>query len=325
MRAELEALVHELKHLRQDGVESIYLADGTLENLRRAVAILRENNPAPPPASEPVRRGSSGRVDTNPLPPQERATAEDLKAHWTPTNNPTASSPGRAATLAENDGVAPIPPPPKVPLPSGDTKSERWERLRELVLGDLICQEHVREGKQIVFGVGSVDAEIFFCGEAPGAEEENQGEPFVGPAGQLLTKIIQAMGLSRERVYIGNIMNWRPEMPTPFGNRPPTGEEMAYCLPYLKAQVAVVRPKIIVALGKTAVDGLLGPDPKRRMGQIRGRWFEFEGIPLVPTFHPSYLLRNNTKETKRQVWEDMLEVMRRLEMPISAKQEQYFR
>jgi DNA polymerase len=325
MRAELLALVHELKHLRQDGVETIYLGDDTLSQLREAVARYREKYPsAAAPASAPAGSGAATSAPVS-LPPEQRATAADLKAHWTPTNDPmeTAKKEREAANDTKGE-IAPIPPPPKVALPTKGTKEERWKRLRELVLGDLICQEHVRDGKQIVFGVGSVDASIFFCGEAPGAEEENQGEPFVGPAGQLLTKIIQAMGLSRQTVYIGNIMNWRPEMPTPFGNRPPTPEEMAYCLPYLKAQLAVVQPKVIVALGKTAVDGFLGPDPKRRMGQIRGQWTEFEGIPLIPTFHPSYLLRNNTKATKRQVWEDMLEVMRRLEMPISQKQQGFF-
>jgi len=120
-------------------------------------------------------------------------------------------------------------------------------------------------------------------------------------------------------------MNWRPAMPTAFGNRPPTADEMAYCLPYLRAQVAVVQPKVIVALGKTAVDGLLGPDPARRMGRIRGEWHTFADIPLIPTFHPSYLLRNNNNRTKRQVWEDMLKVMEHLKMPISEKQRGFFK
>jgi DNA polymerase len=186
------------------------------------------------------------------------------------------------------------------------------------------CLHRVKPGKKVVFGVGSLEADLFFCGEAPGAEEELQGEPFVGPAGQLLTKIIQAMGLQRQDVYIGNIMNWRPEMPTSVGNRPPTAAEMAFCLPYLKAQLAIVRPRVIVALGATAVSGLLGPDSKRRMADVRGQWQQFEGVPLMVTFHPSYLLRNQTLQTKRVVWEDMLKVMEHLQMPISDKQRQFF-
>jgi DNA polymerase len=211
-----------------------------------------------------------------------------------------------------------------VKLPEGD-KATRWEALKELVFGDEWCNSQVKPGKKVVLGVGSLDARIFYCGEAPGADEEIQGEPFVGKAGQLLTKIIQGMGLQRSDVYIGNIMNYRPPMPTAIGNRPPELEEMAYCLPYLKAQLDIVKPEVIVALGNTAVEGLLGHDPRRRISQIRGQWFEFDGIPLIPTFHPSYLLRNQSKATKRLVWEDMLRVMDRLEMPVTEKQRGYFK
>jgi uracil-DNA glycosylase len=301
MRAELEALVYELKQLRREGVTSIPIAETTLEGLREAVA-------------RQVARAPTAVVAL----PEVSATsaAETLAATDAASSEPVLETKAPA-------GAAPIPPPPRFSLPEG-TKEARRAWLRSQVLGDLVCQEHVRPGKQVVFGVGSVEAEIFFCGEAPGAEEEAQGEPFVGPAGQLLTRIIGAMGLRRGDVYIGNIMNWRPEMPTAFGNRPPTAEEMAYCLPYLRAQVEVVQPKVIVALGKTAVDGLLGPDPKRRMSQLRGRWSEFDGIPLLPTFHPSYLLRNNSNKTKRMVWEDMMTVMERIGMPISDKQRGFF-
>lgn len=310
MRAELEALVYELKHLRREGVESIYIADGTMGKLRDVAAAFREKYPA----AEATGGTDAASGAATPLSRQEVSEALRMPP------------PKRSAKTEEKSARTPstIPPAPEVRLSAGDKKA-RWEALRAQVLADAVCREHVRPGKQIVFGVGSVDADIFFCGEAPGAEEEELGEPFVGPAGQLLTRIIQAMGLSRETVYIGNIMNWRPEMPTAFGNRPPTPEEMAYCLPYLRAQVEVVRPKVIVALGKTAVDGLLGPDPRRRIGRIRGQWSEFAGIPLLPTFHPSYLLRNNNNRTKRQVWEDLLQVMERLDMPVSEKQRGYFR
>ncbi|MDR2371539.1 MAG: uracil-DNA glycosylase [Puniceicoccales bacterium] len=204
------------------------------------------------------------------------------------------------------------------------SKRGHWENLRERVLGNEDLKKHVRPGKNLVFGVGDLDAEIFFCGEAPGADEEIQGIPFVGRAGQLLTKIITAMDLSREKVYIGNIMNWRPEMDSETGNRPPTQEEMQFCLPYLIEQVEIVQPKVIVALGATAVSGLLGADKSRRMSAVRGRWHEFCGIPLMITFHPSYLLRNGTNTMKRVVWEDMLQVMERVGLPISVKQRQYF-
>ncbi|MDR2435993.1 MAG: uracil-DNA glycosylase, partial [Puniceicoccales bacterium] len=179
-----------------------------------------------------------------------------------------------------------------VALPPEGDKAFKYNWLREKVSNCPICQQHVKPGKKIVFGVGNLDADIFFCGEAPGADEEIVGEPFVGRAGQLLTKMIAAMGLSRADVYIGNIMNWRPEMASSSGNRPPTGEEIQFCLPYLVAQIEIIRPKAIVALGATAANGLLGHDASRLMKDIRGKWFEFHGAPLMVTFHPSYLLRN---------------------------------
>ena len=175
----------------------------------------------------------------------------------------------------------------------------------------------------MVFGVGNLDAEIFFCGEAPGAEEEKEGIPFVGPA-DLLTRIIEAMGIDREKVYIGNILNWRPRHNQSYGNRPPSVQEMSFCLPYLKAQIEIVKPKVLVALGKTATDGLLGHDPKRRLSDFRGKWCQVMDIPMMVTYHPSYLLHNPSKTSKRKVWEDMLLVMEKLEMNISDRQRAFF-
>ena len=130
------------------------------------------------------------------------------------------------------------------------------------------------------------------------------------------------MGLSRDDVYIGNIMNWRPEVAK--GNRPPELVEMNYCLPYLKAQIEIVQPQVIVALGMTAVKGLLGDDPSRRMGKMRGQWHDFNGTDLMVTYHPSYLLQYASNQTKRYVWEDMMAVMERVGLPISERQRAYF-
>ena len=178
-------------------------------------------------------------------------------------------------------------------------------------------------------GVGNLDAQIMFVGEAPGAEEEIQGEPFVGPAGQLLTKMIGGMGLKRSDVYIGNIMNWRPEMPLnasgeQYGNRPPTEDEMRYCLPYLRAQIEVVNPALLVALGSTAAQGLMGFGSFKALGEVRGQWREFAGKPLMITYHPSYILRNQSNRSKRMIWEDLLKVMQRAALPISEKQRGFF-
>lgn len=162
-------------------------------------------------------------------------------------------------------------------------------------------------------GQGSFKPDIMFIGEAPGADEDAQGLAFVGRAGQLLTKMIEAMGYTRESVFIGNILKCRPPK-----NRAPMPEEMALCLPYLLAQIQVLQPKVIVALGATAVKGLLKTD--LAISKIRGNWQTFQNVPLMPTFHPAYLLRNPS--SKHAAWADLKEVLARLGKtpPAVAKQ-----
>jgi uracil-DNA glycosylase family 4 len=202
-------------------------------------------------------------------------------------------------------------------------KAAAFAALRERALVCVKCPHLASSRKNVVFGVGSIDAQLMFVGEAPGADEDQQGEPFVGRAGQLLTKIIQATGLSRADVYIANILKCRPDTPgQSAGNRKPTPEEMATCIPYLHEQIDLIRPKVIVALGATAVDGLLGKTTG--ITKLRGNWQIYRDTPLMPTFHPSYLLRNQAMSEKRKVWEDMLAVMEKLEMPVSEKQRNYF-
>jgi DNA polymerase len=176
---------------------------------------------------------------------------------------------------------------------------------------------------QTVFGVGNPDAEIMFIGEAPGADEDARGEPFVGRAGQLLTRIIETMGLQRAEVYIANVLKCRPDMPAgSSGNRPPTPDEMQTCLPYLAQQIEIIQPVVLIALGATAVEGLLGT--RGVMRELRGRWHSYQDTPLMITYHPSYLLRSQAPSEKRKVWEDMLQVMERIDRPISEKQRNYF-
>jgi uracil-DNA glycosylase len=200
---------------------------------------------------------------------------------------------------------------------------EKFRQLEQTTLTCRKCPHLVAFRHQVVFGVGNPDAELMFVGEAPGADEDLQGEPFVGRAGELLTRIIQTMGFSREEVYIANVLKCRPDMPPgKTGNRPPTAEEMATCLPYLREQIALIQPKLMVALGGVAMRGLLGLD--QPMKSLRGRWHQFAGIPVMPTFHPSYLLRNQSLTEKRKVWEDMLLVLERLERPITERQRNFF-
>jgi uracil-DNA glycosylase family 4 len=162
------------------------------------------------------------------------------------------------------------------------------------------CKLHRMGRRQVVFGVGNPNAALMFVGEAPGADEDLKGEPFVGAAGQLLTKIIGAIGLARADVYIANVIKCRPP-----GNRNPEPDEVATCQPFLDAQIDLVRPRVIVALGSFAAHALLKTDAP--ISRLRGRVHDYRGgAKLIPTFHPAFLLR--TPERKRDVWEDMKKV-----------------
>jgi DNA polymerase len=198
-----------------------------------------------------------------------------------------------------------------------------FEELRITVLTCTKCPNLVAFRHSVVFGVGNPSAELMFVGEAPGADEDRQGEPFVGRAGELLTKIIQTMGFQRSEVYIANVLKCRPDMPPgASGNRQPTQGEMETCLPYLRQQIEHIRPKIMVALGATAMRGLFGKVEQMKL--MRGRWHLFGPIPVMATFHPSYLLRNQALSEKRKVWEDMLQVLDRLGHPFSERQKNFF-
>jgi uracil-DNA glycosylase family 4 len=212
-------------------------------------------------------------------------------------------------------------------VPSGEAearnKADLLTEVRERVAACTKCAHLACSRTQTVFGVGNPDADLMFIGEAPGADEDQQGEPFVGRAGQLLTRILKAMNFAREDVYIANILKCRPDMPAgSFGNRPPTPTEMQTCRPYLVEQIDIIQPSVLVALGAVAVEGLLGT--RTTMRELRGRWHTYNSIPLMITYHPAYLLRNQAPSEKRKVWEDMLQVLERLERPISERQRNYF-
>ena len=225
---------------------------------------------------------------------------------------------------ASPDGPASASPTERPLRPTSQDKSALLAPIQERVRICTKCPHLACSRTQTVFGVGNPDAELMFIGEAPGADEDKQGEPFVGRAGQLLTKIIKAMGFAREDVYIANVLKCRPDTPSgSFGNRAPTPLEMQTCLPYLVEQIDIIQPKILVALGAVAVEGLLGT--RGAMRDLRGRWHSYNGTLLMITYHPAYLLRNQSPSEKRKVWEDMLQVLERLEKPISEKQRHYFR
>ena len=225
--------------------------------------------------------------------------------------------------------------PPSTNTADSLTRSEKESRLASVAHRAEASPEARKLGTLrdiMVFATGNPDADIMFIGEAPGADEEKQREPFVGVAGQLLTGVIKAMGLERSDVYISNVCKFRPitddGRPQGTRNRAPTGTEMQSCLDYVREEIDIVQPRVIVALGKTAVEGLLHRNVA--ITRLRGQWLEFQGIPLMPTFHPSYLKRKEDEgetianEEKRKHWEDMLMVMERLGMVITDRQRGYF-
>lgn len=244
-------------------------------------------------------------------------------------SEPKVAAPTAAPEVLERPSQPSQPAKPRNELltPSGDTNAEKiasliamadmWEPARRL--GTL--------RQTMVFSVGDPNAKLMLIGEAPGAEEERQREPFVGPAGQKLTGILKAMGLERSQVYISNICKFRPAIENQgSSNRAPSDQEMAACLPFVLTEIEVIRPQVIVALGATASKGLGIDGP---VGRLRGKFHEFQGTPTMVTYHPSYILReekmNGGMQAKRQVWEDMLQVMERLGLPISEKQRGFFK
>ncbi len=196
--------------------------------------------------------------------------------------------------ILKNDGIDYIP-----------VNKETLDKIEKLEIEVRNCSQcHLSETrKNIVFGEGDVNAELMFVGEAPGANEDEQGKPFVGEAGKLLTRIITAMNLTREKVYIANILKCRPPE-----NRNPLPEEINKCIAYLMAQINIINPKIICCLGKISTQTLLGT--KEPIHRIRGKIFDFNGIKIVPTYHPSHLLHH--PENKKYVWNDMQLIMKLL-------------
>lgn len=216
------------------------------------------------------------------------------------------SSPAGVAAIAE-------PSANPVSIPSDADRPAALRAIREEIGDCTRCPLHKQGRKQIVFGVGNPNADIMFIGEAPGADEDEQGEPFVGRAGQLLTNMIKAMGIAREDVYIANVIKCRPP-----ANRTPEPGECGICSPFLLKQIDVVKPKAIVALGAVAAKTLLAVN--QTMAEMRGHWHDFRGYPLLVTYHPAYLLRDPRQ--KVHAWHDLQMVMQHLGMPMPKKEGQ---
>lgn len=244
-----------------------------------------------------------------------------------PTPPAAAAAPNRPLAVATPPVAAPTRTrhtPTTQLIVTGDSSEEQLASLRDQAAtwGPALALGTLRD--VMVFAVGDPAARVMLIGEAPGYEEEKRREPFVGPAGQKLDLILKAMGLERSAVYLSNLVKFRPATARQTtNNRPPSPEEIAACLPLIQAEINIIRPACLLALGGTAANGLLGTTAS--VTALRGLWHTYQGIPLRVTYHPSYLLRSaQDLATKRLVWEDMLAVMEQLAMPISAKQRGFF-
>jgi uracil-DNA glycosylase len=261
----------------------------------------------------------SGDLDVSLTPPM----VQDEPAVVPSSDRPTRESfPGSAVNLfgqpaTPQPAAVPINPPGTspfdAPLLSTDEKRQRLAAMEEKEVRTCQKCRLCETRTHTVFGEGNPDTQIFFIGEGPGENEDLSGRPFVGRAGQLLDKMIAAMGLRREQVFIANIVKCRPP-----GNRVPAPDEVATCTPYLERQLEIIRPPVIVTLGRPAATYMLS-NPKLTMGSIRGRWQQWRGIKLMPTFHPSYVLRTYTEEIRKTVWGDLKQVMEAVGLPAPSR------
>ncbi len=248
-----------------------------------------------------------------------------LRAQKARASPPTPLRSRGVTILSPGAQEEPTPPPLPAVQIEGSTSAEKLDSLRAQAENWNPARSLGSLRDAMVFAVGNPEADLMLVGEAPGYEEERRRKPFVGKAGQKLDQILAAMGFAREEIYISNICKFRPALKNQTtNNRKPTPEEMNACLPFVRAEIGIVQPKCIVALGGTAAEGLLDYQNKP-VGRMRGHWHEFEGIPVRVTYHPSYLLHNDSAVSeKRKVWDDMLSVLEFLEMPISEKQRGFF-
>lgn len=308
-------LVHGASQLAPAEAREAFEARSASRQAKKAeaqAAVLR--GPAPVRTPEvPVVRPAQPRVAPNPAPAPGPATPRAPRADDTPVRRaPPAPAKGgdklwlefgaqAKSTFGESHGFKSY---DRAFDPDDTTLSSR-EKLQKLraFIGDCQRCDLCQTRTNLVFGVGNPDAKLMFVGEAPGFNEDKQGEPFVGKAGDLLNKMIGAMGYRREDVYIANVIKCRPP-----DNRDPSPEEIRSCGPFMLQQVEAIRPQVIVTLGKFGTNALLGREGS--LTQVRGQWQDFNGVPVMPTFHPAFLLRN--PDSKREAWADLQAVMVRL-------------
>ena len=303
----LDILLEELKRQKAAGVRRVSITADSLAALKALAGTPAA--PASAPAPAPVKAA--------PVPALARPAAAPSSAPIRPVAPVAAAAPKPAVAVP----TAPIPDAPIFTLAAG-TKAERMQALRQLVEACAETKKHLVAPQRPLLGHGSLDAKVVFVGEAPTIGEMEAGQAFAGESGELLQKILSAAAINQADCYFAPVMVWRPEPPTQYGKRPPTARELAFNLPYLRAQIDVISPRVVVALGAQAFEALHGRMPT--ITQARGQWFDLGGVPLLATFHPNYLLHSPSASAKRTVWEDFLLLMEKLGLPISEKQRGFF-
>lgn len=269
-----------------------------LESLKRA-GVTNVKRGKAPPAAQPAEEEKPAPLVSKPAPAAAKSTAGAANPPAVKSDVTLGAKPAATAKPAAAEAT----PTTKPALKTRGEREAALDLIRTKVAGCVRCEELCATRTQTVFGVGSPTTKLVFLGEAPGADEDKQGEPFVGRAGQLLTKIIEACTLKREDVYILNVLKCRPP-----NNRPPTPEESANCKEYLDGQLDIIRPEFICCLGSTAAKNLLNTEVP--ISKLRGKFQTYRGIRVMCTYHPAYLLRN--PDAKKDVWADMKVLMREM-------------
>lgn len=291
----LDILLEELKRQKAAGLRRVSVSD-------EAVATLKALAGAPVAAPAPAAAARPSAI---------AATASSVR----PTPIPVTPKPAAVATTPV------IADAPIFTLPAG-TKAERMQALRQLVDACVETKKHLTGSHRALLGHGSLEAKVVFVGDAPSLEEMEAGKVFAGPAGEVFSKILTAAALTESDFYLTAVTVWRPEPPTAYGKRPPTARELAFNLPYLRAQIDVIQPKAVIALGAQAFESLHGRS--RSITDARGTWFDLSGVPMMASWHPNYLLHNSNNALKRTFWEDFLQVMEKVGLPITDKQRGFF-
>ena len=313
----LEATIVHLEQLRSQAVNSIPVSSEILTSLVNKhlpagahPSLPRVPSNLTPPLSSPSFSPTSFPSPASTRKPFAPLTPQAASSRW-----------ARALDSSQSSAVSSGWNPPRLAI---EDKAAAFDTLRRQILSCIHCSHLVSTRASVVVGAGSIDAKIMFVGEAPDLLDDRVGRPFDGAPGEMLTRILTAMGLSREAVFITHIVKCRPDTQLgDSGNRKPQLNEINRCHPWLAAQIKLIQPQVIVALGSTATESLINR-ASVDLAKLRGQWLNYLGIPVMPTFHPAYLIRAETLTNKRLAWEDMLLVLEKATYPITSKQRGFF-